>query len=403
MRLALPGILRRLWSARAAEAVVAPPSELPAETLAVTERLLAVPAPATAECGWLRAVLEAADDGLVAVDASGRLRLLNPAAAGLLDVEPRCSSADADWPEGASVLQPVLQQALQEGQAQVELQLERGGRQLLLAGRANPTYSESGLVDGAVLVLQDTTLHGAQMADRSEDWATLAHDLKTPLNAISGFTTLLLQEAVGPLNPLQRDFLRTIEQEGQRLIDAVQGCLDEARAGGPQSRLNPVELRLQSVVGDLVDRLRPLAVRKGLGIEVELSPMLPAVEADRDKLELLLLNLLDNALSFGPPGTRVRVTARELGDRLEVAVEDEGAGIPAECLSLIFGRYYRAPNQPSGGRAGVGLGLAICKQIVEQHGGRIWAENRAGGGTRLAFTLPVVYHQARLEALGVSW
>lgn len=387
MRLALPPALRRLWS-RGADAPGAPTT------------VLAPAAPPAADCDFLRAVLEAAEDGLIACDAEGRLSLVNPSAAALLEIEPRRGGA-GDWPDAAGGLRPALQRALVEGYASVECAVERGERTLVLEGRANCILAEDGAVRGAVMVLRDMTRLRELAAARVDGWARLAHDLKTPLNSIGGFTTLLLQEAVGPLNPLQRDFLRTIEQEGQRLLQAVQGFLEDARAGGAE-RLNPAELRPRAVVEETVDRLRSLAVRKGLRLEVVVPDDLPAVEADREKVGLVLMNLLDNAISFCPEGGRIRLEAREAAGLLEVSVTDDGVGIPPESLPLIFGRFYRAPNQPKAGRPGVGLGLAICKQIVERHGGRIWAESGPEGGARFVFTLPVAYHQARLEALGAA-
>lgn len=389
MRLVLPLAMRRLWPSRAGAADD-------------STTALAVAGPPSADNDFPRAVIEAAEDGLLACDAEGRLSLVNPAAAALLEIEPRRGGTDSVWPEAAAGLRPALQRALVEGYASVEFELERGGRTLVLEGRANSILSEGGAVRGAVMVLRDMTRLRELAATRVDGWARLAHDLKTPLNSIGGFTTLLLQEAVGPLNPLQRDFLRTIEQEGQRLLQAVQGFLEDARAGGAE-RLNPADLHLRVVVDETVDRLRSLAVRRSLQIEVTVPEDLPTVEADREKIGLVLMNLLDNAISFCREGGRVQLAACEVAGQLEVSVQDEGEGIPVESLPLVFGRFYRAPNQPTGGRPGVGLGLAICKQIVERHGGRIWAESGPEGGARFVFTLPIAYHQARLEALGAAW
>ena len=384
MSLTLPRALLRLWPWRGSATA------------------LAVPAPPSQECDFLRAVLEATEDGLIACDANGRLSLVNPAAAALLAVEPLRAGVADEWPLEAAALRPALERALSEGYASIEFELERGGRTLLLEGRANGILSESGEARGAVMVLRDVTRLRELAANRADGWERLAHDLKTPLNSIGGFTTLLLQEAIGPLNPLQRDFLRTIEQEGQRLLQAVHAFLEDARSGGAE-RLNAAELRLRPVVDETVDRLRSLAARKSLAVEVSVPDELPTVEADREKIGLVLMNLLDNAISFSQEGGRIRLEAREVGDHLEISVQDEGVGIPKESLPLVFGRFYRAPNQPAAGRPGVGLGLAICKQIVERHGGRIWAESGPEGGARLVFALPVAYRQARLEALGAAW
>jgi signal transduction histidine kinase len=343
----------------------------------------------------LKAIVEAADDGLLACDGSGRLTLVNPAAAALLGIASLPPGSNSEWPPGTIALRLALERALAEGYASTDLEIERGDRTLRIEGRASATISESGEVDGAVLVMHDVTRLRELAAAGAEGWEALAHDLKTPLNSIGGFTTLLLQEAVGPLNPLQRDFLRTIDQEGQRLLQAVHGFLDEARSSEAQEHLNISGLQLGPLVEETIDRTRPLLAQKSLTVGLDLPDDLPQVEADRDKLTQVLLNLLDNAISFSPEGARIEVSGRALDGHLEVCVQDHGPGIPSEALERVFTRFYQAGNQPPAGRPGVGLGLSICKQLVESHGGQIRAEAAPGGGARLTFTLP--FRTARQE------
>lgn len=388
MRLPLPGPLRWLLT-RARPA--------PATVLARAE-------PVCGSCRQLQQVLDAVDVAIVSCDSQGRLVLANSAAAALLDLPPGRLDPEQPWPTSALKLRPALEQALVESDATIELEVEAQGRTLALEGRASAIRSASGELEGAALALRDVTRLRSLVSQRLESWEALAHDLKVPLNSISGFTTLLLQEAVGPLNPLQRDFLRTIEQEGQRLLQAVQGFLEEARTGSPAAQLNRTEVRLRPLVEEAIERVRSLAVRKSLTITVDIPDELPTVAVDPNKISLVLVNLLDNAISFSREGKQIVIAVREAGDSLEVSVRDEGVGIPPAALELVFGRFYRASNQPAGGRPGVGLGLAICKQVVESHGGRIWAESDGPEtGARFVFTLPIAYHQARLETLGTVW
>src|SRR5439155_5244632 len=136
------------------------------------------------------------------------------------------------------------------------------------------------------------------------------------------------------------------------LLAAVQSFLEDAQAGGAGRPLNRVQLRLRPVVDATIDRLRSLTIRKSLTIDVDVPDDLPAVTAEREKIGLLLTNLLDNAISFSRDGARIEVTAREVGACLEVSVQDQGLGIPPDSLPLVFGPFYRAPNQPGGGRPG---------------------------------------------------
>lgn len=401
MKQALAEVLRRLWpgryvtdlSTQSAASETTKASESAGESAAL--------APLAEECRRLQALIEAADGGLVACDAAGRLNLVNPAAADLLRIEPLRSGCLVDWPTNAAALRTILERAMTEGPVSVELDLDRDGRRLGLLCRAHAIQTESGHVDGALVVLSDLARSRETTATRVEDWEALAHDLQTPLNSIGGFTSLLLQEAVGPLNPLQRDFLQTIEQEGHRLLGAVQGFLEEAREGEIDRRLDLQAVRIRPLVDETVERLRALAARKSLQVDIRVPDDLPAVEADSEKIGLVLMNLLDNAIGFSRHASRILVAASERRECVEISVEDEGAGIPEESLDSVFSRFYRGPNQPSG-RRGVGLGLAICKQFVESHRGRIWAEPRPGGGSRLAFTLPRAATAAVLEAAATT-
>lgn len=399
--------LRRLGLLR--ETVAGPPqNDVVPDSPGPEDRALAPEADLGAAHRRLLAVIEAADDGLLACDSSARLTLVNPTAAALLGIDPLPIGSSAEWPTGTVSLRLALERALVDGYASTDLEIEQGDRTLLLEARATSTLSESGEVDGAVLVLHDVTRMREIAVSRADGWETLAHDLKTPLNSIGGFTTLLLQEAIGPLNPLQRDFLRTIDQEGQRLLAAVHAFLEEARSGRPEERSNRGEVQCGAVVEEIIDRLRSLLAQKSLTIEVGLPDDLPSIEADREELVQVLLNLLDNAISFSPEGARIEVSGRVDDDCLEVTVQDQGPGIPPDALERVFGRFYRAANQPAGGRPGAGLGLSICKQLVERHGGQIRADAAPDGGARLAFTVPLwappepITETTEVQALGVA-
>lgn len=251
-----------------------------------------------------------------------------------------------------------------------------------------------------------------------------AHELKTPLNALLGFARLLLREAPGPLNEVQREFVETIVDEGERLRRSVERLLalkrpqhdgqgassrgHEAAAVTPRTEPGNRErsgtgsgfaashtvaavsdsMDLPAVVEEVVQRLVPVAEQRRIGLAYEGAGGLPPVAGDAEQLRQVVANLVDNALKFTPAGGRVAVSIAPWGQQgVLVSVADDGPGIPAGEQARIFSPYYRSP-QTADGQPGAGLGLAIAAEIVERHGGAIWVESHVGSGSTFSVALP---------------
>lgn len=252
--------------------------------------------------------------------------------------------------------------------------------------------------------------YAARLARDSEKLQTVlldavAHELCTPLAAVLGSVTSLLEEPslYGPRETTE--LLRTIKQEAARMNTLVRNLLDMARLESGTLRLNRAEWDIAEVIqAALSDRAEAL---EGRPVHVAVAPGLPPVSLDFVLIQQALGNLLDNAARYTAPGSEVTVGARRSGAReVEVSVGDCGPGIPPGELEKVFERAYR-PGGTTGaggtaepGRAGAGgwgLGLSIAKGIVQAHGGRIWAEANPSGGTTVRFTLPVGGDQGRAE------
>jgi two-component system sensor histidine kinase KdpD len=214
--------------------------------------------------------------------------------------------------------------------------------------------------------------------------SSVSHDLRTPLAAITGSATTLLDDA--PIGPATRtELLETIRDEAERLNRLVGNLLDMTRleSGGlkPKQEWTPLE----EVIGGALERagqtLRDHQVR------LDLPRDLPLVPLDSVLIEQVLLNLLDNAVKYTPPGTPIDISASALPGHVAVEVADHGPGIPLEAQERVFDKFFRAPSGT--GVRGTGLGLAIVQGIVAAHGGSVAAANRPGGGTVFRFTLPV--------------
>jgi two-component system, OmpR family, sensor histidine kinase KdpD len=220
---------------------------------------------------------------------------------------------------------------------------------------------------------------------RSSLLSSVSHDLRTPLAVITGAASALAQgdSEAGP--EVRHELSVTIHEEAQRLNRLVRNLLDMTKITSGAMTVAKEWQPLEEVVGAVLDRMEePL---EGRSVEVRLPKDLPLVPIDAVLIEQVFINILENAVKYTPKGSPLEISAQKEGGAVVVAVSDHGPGIPDEYLKDIFVKFYRLPREREGG--GAGLGLAICQGIVETHGGRIWAENRDGGGAVFRFTLPV--------------
>ena len=259
---------------------------------------------------------------------------------------------------------PAAQQLLGTFAAQAAVALERA----LLAERAQHEQVE---VEAERL--------------RTSLLSSLSHDLRTPLGAITGAASSLLEGPGTAGESARRDLLKTILEESQRMNRLIGNLLDmirvESGALQVQKDWQPLEEPVGVALIRLEERLRDHPVT------VLLAPDLPLVPVDGVLIEQVFINLLENAAKYTPPGTPIEISAEATDALVRVSVADRGPGLPPGEEGRIFEKFYRAPGAAATG--GVGLGLTICRGIVAAHGGRIWAENRAGGGAVFRFTLPL--------------
>jgi two-component system sensor histidine kinase KdpD len=212
--------------------------------------------------------------------------------------------------------------------------------------------------------------------------SSVSHDLRTPLAAITGSATTLLQDGV-PLAPQQADLVRTIQEEAERLNRLVTNLLAMTRvAGGLEPRKEWVPL--EEIVGSALERLGPRL--QGRIVQSRIPEDLPLVPADPVLVEQVLVNLLENASRHTPAGTPIDIAASRDGDRVRVEVFDRGPGLAPGTEARVFEKFFRGPGAPA---EGSGLGLTICRGIVAAHGGTIEAANRPEGGASFRFTLPI--------------
>jgi signal transduction histidine kinase len=217
--------------------------------------------------------------------------------------------------------------------------------------------------------------------------ANVSHELRTPLTSIQGFAQAILDGTAGAAGD-QAQAARVIFEESDRLHRLVEDLLDLARLDAGQIAFRREPVAIEALVRGVAERLSLRAAEKQIRVEVDIG-RLPQVVGDGDRLAQVFTNLLDNALQHTPAGASVRVYARSEAGEILVSVEDSGPGIPADELPRLFERFYQVDKaRPKGGGRGVGLGLAISREIVQAHGGKLTAESAPGQGSRFTVRLP---------------
>ncbi len=285
-----------------------------------------------------------------------------------------------------------LAQVLSTGETvrleEIELQVP-GGRSLKALLNATPIHSQAGAVESLVVTLQDMTPLEELERLRAEFMGMVSHELQTPLTSIRGSAYTLLDEA-SSLDPAEtRQFHRIIAEQAERMRSLIRDLLDVTRIETGTLSVNPEP----SDTATLVEEARTMFMSAGRThrVHIDVAPDLPQVMADRRRIVQVLSNLLSNAARYANEQSTITVRAVLKQFQVVVSVADEGRGIPAERLPLLFRKFSRIDGEDQRhGLGGSGLGLAICKGIVEAHGGRIWAESDGPGqGACFLFTVPI--------------
>jgi signal transduction histidine kinase len=223
----------------------------------------------------------------------------------------------------------------------------------------------------------------ARMQD--EFISTISHELRTPLGMIKGYVTTLMREDANWDSETRLEFLEIVDEEADRLRELIDNLLDSSRLETGTLGMTLEPIKLSTIIRDSISRTQ--AVYPEMEVEIEIGEDIPILQADPTRIAQVMDNLLSNANKYAP-GSQIAVQSDRRDNVVEIGVKDDGPGIPPEHVPHLFERFYRVPEQSSNVR-GTGLGLYICRKIIEAHSGEIGVESQEGSGTRIFFTLPV--------------
>jgi len=341
-----------------------------------------------------QAAIDSLPDPVLVLDAEGGILNLNRAAEALLRMGPG---------EGAGrpihALDPLLRERVEAIRTHVlsgkgavvprgfeeaiRVDLQDGPHRLL--PRATALYSEEGAVTGVTVVLQDVTRLVRFDELKNDLVATVAHEFRTPLTSLRMAVHMCAEEAAGPLTAQQADLMAAARQDCERLQGIVDDILDLSRIQAGRIELHARAVDPVALAQRAIREAEAAARTGGVDLVLEEPPQAFPLQADPERIDVVLDNLLGNAVRHTPPGGRVEVRVRRTGEGARFEVEDTGEGIPAQYLDRIFDRFFQVPGAR---RGGVGLGLYISREVVRAHGGEMGATSEVGKGSTFWFTLP---------------
>jgi two-component system, OmpR family, phosphate regulon sensor histidine kinase PhoR len=346
------------------------------------------------EKDYLQTILKGMSEGVLVVDGRGRIRMVNEALRKLFPLPPEVLDRTLLELIRNAELEEAIREAIKNGKnSAFELTLPTSpGRsyEVNVVG-IRPTSErinqEGREIWGAIAVFHDISRLKELERIRQDFVANVSHELRTPLTTIKGYAETLLEGAMKEEVAFQ--FVQVIKRHTDRLTKIVEDLLTLSKIESKECQLKMEVFSLRDLIDDAIGFVKEPAEKKKISISQNEIPSFLTLKADRNYLEQVLINLLDNAIKYTPEGGRITISAIENNsEEIQFSVGDNGIGIPKEDLPRIFERFYRVDKGRSQELGGTGLGLSIVKHLVQAHGGRIWVESRLGEGSTFYFTLP---------------
>lgn len=351
----------------------------------LTNRLQEAQSSTEAERRKLASVLTNMTDGVIATDRRGRVILINDPALKFLDIT-REATLNRPIVSVLGLEDEYSFEDLIHAKEPINLDLSTEEQNFILRANFSVIQKETGFVNGLITVLHDITEQEKIEMERREFVANVSHELRTPLTTMKSYLEALQDGAWCDEN-IAPTFLNVTQTETERMIRLVNDLLQLSKMDSKDYTLNKEIVEFNKFFHRIIDRFEMSKSQN-----VQFIRFIPDtsyfVEIDTDKLTQVIDNIISNALKYSPDGGNIRFGVTVQDNFLKVMISDDGMGIPKENVERIFERFYRVDRARSRAMGGTGLGLAIAKEMIQAHGGKIWAESEEGVGTTIFFTLP---------------
>jgi NtrC-family two-component system sensor histidine kinase KinB len=338
------------------------------------------------------AVIRSIAEGLLVVDAKGKVVMMNPAAEKLLDVEKKDKI-------GRPVLEDIKKEQLvslakgspdKEG-AEIEIVSKEDETKKILRSSTAVIEDENGQTVGMVSVLSDVTKQKELDQMKSDFVSKVSHELRTPIVTVQNSLALLLSKTTGPVTNEQEKFLSIAQRNLKRLGHLIDDLLDLSKLEASKMEMKFESHSIEKLVEEVCETIATWAQSKAIKIEHKVGNDIPNINLDYNKIIQVLTNIIGNAVKFTPREGMINVEAGIDGSKenVLVSVTDTGPGIAKEGVDKVFDKFQQVGERVSTDISGTGLGLSIAKEIVELHGGKIWVESDKGQGAKFTFILPM--------------
>jgi signal transduction histidine kinase len=394
-------------------------------------------AQARAESDRLNLIIDSVADPIVVTDVTGATSLMNEPAERLFTMQEGASAAEQRWVQAndahfSSFIAGMLVSADRRRIGEIGLINPKNGEQMPVEAIAGKILSDHGELTAVVTILHDRreALEKAQLYEqlkqasdelerkvqaatadivqqnellrrqaieleqasalKSQFLANMSHEFRTPLNAMLGYTSMLLQGVAGPVDAPVRRQLARVESNGRHLLTIINEILDISRIEAGRMPLQVSKFQIPELVAEVKSELEPMIIRSKLAVNLQIAKDLPALSSDRQKVKQILLNLLSNAIKFTHSGSVTIAAQRHARDRtLSLSVADTGIGIAPSDQERIFEDFRQLDNSPTRLYGGTGLGLSICRRLAQMLDGRITLQSAVGSGSTFTLILPV--------------
>jgi PAS domain S-box-containing protein len=352
-------------------------------------------------------ILESAGEGIIGIDTRQHVTFVNAAAERMLGyrtgelvgrdvtatLRPTPSGDAAAAPQQTpiySALEKDASRSVADGNF-----YRKDGTSFPVQYIGAPIRTESG-VTGAVITFQDVTQRREIERMKNEFVSVVSHELRTPLTSIRGALGLLASGKMGGFPEKAQRMLDIAVNNTDRLVRLINDILDIERIDSGRAAMQKKEVEIADLIHQAIDVMRAMADKSGVVLEADTVQC--KIEVDPDRIIQTFTNLLSNSIKFSPKGGVITIGGRIESSKLLIFVKDQGRGIPADKIEMIFERFHQVDTSDSREKGGTGLGLAICRTIAQQHGGRIWAESQEGKGSTFFLELPLAREQkSKLE------
>ena len=339
----------------------------------------------------IEAILESMVDGVIAVDRDGEITLINPAASRIFNIE-------AEKIEGKDLLTTLFSHRIEmylqrafDTKKSIKREIKyKNPEQKIIQATFIPLLDEEDKITGGVIVLTDITELRKLETVRNDFVANVSHELRTPLTSIVGYLDTLLESDVEDPE-IRNKFLKIIKEEADRLSILIKDLLNLSEIESHTFDLKPGSFK--NVLNKVIKLMEKNAEKKEIELQFEIADDLSPVYMVREQIKQVLINLFDNAIKYTPRAGKIKITVRQIDDKVYFSIKDNGMGIPQADQERIFERFYRVDKARSRAFGGTGIGLSIVRNIIKQHGSEIQVKSREGEGSEFYFYLNTVESQ----------